>query len=54
MLENVQKGIFVPLFEYSGRVFIIKTQPEKLITEVTNLTISKAVFLIFLEHFVLR
>lgn len=36
MLENVQKGLCMPLFEYAGRVSIIKTQQEKLITEITN------------------
>lgn len=36
MLENVQKGLFMPLFEYSGRVSIIKKHIEKLITEITN------------------
>lgn len=29
MLENVQKGLFMPLFEYSGRVSIIKKNTKK-------------------------
>lgn len=51
MLENVQKGLCMPLFEYSGRVSIIKTQPEKLITEITNFNNFKSCIFNIFGHF---
>lgn len=55
MLENVQKGLFMPLFEYSGRVSIIKKHKEKLITEITNFDNFKScIFNIFGTFSMLR
>lgn len=51
MHEYVQKGLFKSVFEFSGRVSLIKTQTEKLNTEITNFDHFKSCILLIFKKY---